>query len=58
MLKQASSDEARPGIEFYRRHDEIDLLLPIASTYGADSAAPTKEAVAALPTRPSHALSG
>jgi hypothetical protein len=31
MLKQATSDETRPGIEFYRRHDEIDLLLPVAS---------------------------
>jgi hypothetical protein len=31
MLKQASSDEIRPGIEFYRRHDEIDLLLPVVA---------------------------
>jgi hypothetical protein len=29
MLSQASSDETRPSIEFYRRHDEIDLLLPV-----------------------------
>lgn len=31
MLKQATSDQTRPSIEFYRRHDEIDLLLPVAS---------------------------
>ena len=31
MLKQAPSDETRPSIEFYRRFDEIDLLLPVAS---------------------------
>jgi len=30
LLKQAKSDETRPSIEHYRRHDEIDLLLPIA----------------------------
>jgi DNA gyrase inhibitor GyrI len=30
LLKQATSDETRPSIEFYRRHDEIDLLLPLA----------------------------
>lgn len=30
LLKHATSDETRPSIEFYRRHDEIDLLLPIA----------------------------
>ena len=29
MLKQATPDETRPSIEFYRRHDEIDLLLPV-----------------------------
>jgi len=29
LLKQAPSDETRPSIEFYRRHDEIDLLLPV-----------------------------
>jgi hypothetical protein len=25
----APVDEARPGLEWYRRHDEIDLLLPV-----------------------------
>jgi hypothetical protein len=31
LLKHATSDETRPSIEFYRRHDEIDLLLPVVS---------------------------
>jgi len=31
LLKHAAEDEARPSIEFYRRHDEIDLLLPVSS---------------------------
>jgi hypothetical protein len=26
----AAADESRPSIEFYRRHDEVDLLLPVA----------------------------
>ena len=30
LLKHATPDETRPSIEFYRRHDEIDLLLPVA----------------------------
>jgi DNA gyrase inhibitor GyrI len=30
LLKHATSDETRPSIEFYRRYDEIDLLLPVA----------------------------
>ena len=30
LLKRAAEDETRPSIEFYRRHDEIDLLLPVA----------------------------
>jgi hypothetical protein len=30
LLEAAESDESRPSIEHYRRHDEIDLLLPIA----------------------------
>lgn len=30
LLKHAAGDETRPSIEFYRRHDEIDLLLPVA----------------------------
>jgi hypothetical protein len=29
LLKEADADETRPSIEFYRRHDEIDLLLPV-----------------------------
>ena len=29
LLKQATADETRPSIEFYRRHDEIDLFLPV-----------------------------
>lgn len=29
MLEQAKADETRPSLEHYRRHDEIDLLLPI-----------------------------
>jgi hypothetical protein len=27
--RQAKPDESRPSLEHYRRHDEIDLLLPI-----------------------------
>jgi hypothetical protein len=30
LLRQATPDETRPSIEFYRRHDEVDLLLPLA----------------------------
>jgi len=30
LVKHAAADESRPSIEFYRRRDEIDLLLPIA----------------------------
>ena len=29
LMRQAKADESRPGLEHYRRHDEIDLLLPI-----------------------------
>ena len=29
LTRQAKPDEGRPGLEHYRRHDEIDLLLPI-----------------------------
>jgi hypothetical protein len=29
MMEQAKPDESRPTLEHYRRHDEIDLLLPI-----------------------------
>ena len=31
LVKQATPDETRPSIEFYRQRDEIDLLLPILS---------------------------
>ena len=30
LIAQATPDESRPSIEFYRRFDEIDLLLPVA----------------------------
>jgi hypothetical protein len=30
MLECETADETRPSIEFYHRHDEIDLLLPLA----------------------------
>jgi hypothetical protein len=29
LTKQAKPDTSRPSIEYYRRNDEIDLLLPI-----------------------------
>ena len=29
MAQRAKPDETRPGLEHYRRRDEIDLLLPI-----------------------------
>jgi hypothetical protein len=29
LTRHAKPDETRPGLEHYRRHDEIDLLLPI-----------------------------
>jgi hypothetical protein len=29
LAKRADHDQSRPGIEFYRRRDVIDLLLPI-----------------------------
>jgi hypothetical protein len=29
LMKAAKPDMSRPGIEYYRRHDEIELLLPI-----------------------------
>jgi hypothetical protein len=29
MTRQRQPDETRPSLEYYRRHDEIDLLLPI-----------------------------
>jgi hypothetical protein len=30
LAKRVDSDPSRPGIEFYRRRDVIDLLLPVA----------------------------
>ena len=32
MAKEAAADPVRPSIEFYRRHDEIELLLPLGPT--------------------------
>jgi Integron-associated effector binding protein len=29
LTREAKSDTSRPSLEHYRRHDEIDLLLPI-----------------------------
>jgi DNA gyrase inhibitor GyrI len=29
LTERPDRDPTRPGIEFYRRHDVIDLLLPI-----------------------------
>ena len=29
LISQTAPDESRPSIEFYRRFDEIDLLLPV-----------------------------
>ena len=29
LIRRAAPDESRPSIEFYRRYDEIDLLLPV-----------------------------
>jgi hypothetical protein len=29
LAQRPDRDASRPGIEFYRRHDVIDLLLPI-----------------------------
>jgi hypothetical protein len=29
LMQEARPDETRPSLEHYRRHDEIDLLLPI-----------------------------
>ena len=30
LAKRADADPSRPGIEFYRRRDTIDLLLPVS----------------------------
>jgi hypothetical protein len=32
MVKAAHPDETRPSIEFYRKRDEIDLLLPTTTS--------------------------
>jgi hypothetical protein len=29
LIAENSPDESRPSIEFYRRFDEVDLLLPV-----------------------------
>jgi hypothetical protein len=31
LIAEAAPDESRPSLEFYRRFDEVDLLLPVAS---------------------------
>ena len=30
LARSANPDDTRPSLEFYRRRDEIDLLLPVA----------------------------
>jgi hypothetical protein len=30
LIGETTPDDSRPSIEFYRRRDEIDLLLPVA----------------------------
>lgn len=30
LLRQAPPDEARPSLEYYRRQDEVELLLPVS----------------------------
>ena len=30
LIDREAPDESRPSIEFYRRHDEIELLLPVS----------------------------
>lgn len=37
LVKAAQPDETRPFIEFYRQRDEIDLLLPIATSDTSDA---------------------
>jgi hypothetical protein len=29
LMQEKAPDESRPSLEWYRRHDQIDLLLPI-----------------------------
>ena len=37
LVEAATPDSTRPSIEVYRRHDEIDLLLPIAASETASA---------------------
>jgi hypothetical protein len=37
----AARDNTRPGIELYRRVDEVDLLMPLARAYGSASHSPS-----------------
>jgi DNA gyrase inhibitor GyrI len=30
LVEQANPDNSRPSIEFYRRRDEVDVLIPVA----------------------------
>jgi hypothetical protein len=30
LVRQAPPDEALPSLEYYRRHDEVELLLPVS----------------------------
>lgn len=30
LVSRTPPDEARPSLEFYRRHDEVELLLPVS----------------------------
>ena len=34
LAKDASIDDARPWLEFYRREDEVDVLVPIKPEAG------------------------
>ena len=34
LAERSDRDPTRPGIEFYRRRDVIDLLLPVVSASG------------------------
>jgi hypothetical protein len=41
LARVASPDETRPSIEYYRRRDQIDLLLPVVETAVAATVRPT-----------------
>ncbi|HSC50027.1 MAG TPA: hypothetical protein VLD16_07165 [Gaiellaceae bacterium] len=30
LVSRTPPDETRPSLEFYRRHDEVELLLPVS----------------------------